>query len=53
MPGPEVWTGESSSSSASPKVAISNGGAGAATSNKQAEDGDAFATCARSCFKYL
>ncbi|CAI7577140.1 unnamed protein product [Penicillium viridicatum] len=55
MPGPEVWTGESGSSSASPKVATSNGGgAGAAvTSNKQAEDGDDFATCARSCFKYL
>ncbi|CAG8255993.1 unnamed protein product [Penicillium nalgiovense] len=53
MPGPEVWTGESDSSAGS-KVASGNGGAGAATtSNKPAEDTDAFTRCARSCFQYL
>lgn len=53
MPGPEVWNGESDSSSASSNVAISNGTAAATTPSKQAEDTDAFTRCARSCFQYL
>ncbi|CRL30143.1 Glycoside hydrolase, family 61 [Penicillium camemberti] len=53
MPGPKVWSGESDSSSASSKVAISNGSAAVTPSSKQAEDSDAFTRCARSCFQYL
>ncbi|KAI2735562.1 hypothetical protein DTO013F2_10114 [Penicillium roqueforti] len=54
MPGPEVWTGESVSNSAS-KVARINNTASAATSNKQGEDtcDSAFTRCARSCFQFL
>ncbi|KAJ5186231.1 hypothetical protein N7449_010995 [Penicillium cf. viridicatum] len=51
MPGPEVWTGESDS--ASSKIATSNSSVAPTTSNKQAEDTDAFTRCARSCFQYL
>ncbi|KAJ5158385.1 uncharacterized protein N7500_008036 [Penicillium coprophilum] len=54
MPGPEVWTGESDSSSAS-KVAGSKSAAAAATSKGQAEDSSDsdFTRCARSCFQFL
>ncbi|KOS37905.1 hypothetical protein ACN38_g11281 [Penicillium nordicum] len=53
MPGPEVWTGESGSNSASSKVAIDKDTSAATTSSKKAEDTDDFARCARSCFQYL